>query len=60
MEKIFTDPRLRGKHVIVVAGKIFTATTGKKASQILREIRRKYPKETPAITYIPKANALIL
>jgi len=60
MNKIFNNPRFRGKHVIVVAGKIFTAKTGEKASQILKEVRRKYPGKTPAITYIPKADALIL
>lgn len=60
MEKILNNPRFRGKHVIVVAGKVFTAKTGKKASKILTGVRRKYPKETPAITYIPDADALIL
>jgi len=42
------------------SGESFYGDNRKKASQILKEIRRKYPKETPAITYIPKANALIL
>ena len=59
MEKILSDSRFRGKHVIVVAGKVFTAKTGEKASKILAEARRKYPKETPAVTYIPDADALI-
>jgi len=60
MEKVLGDPRFRGKHVIVVGGKVFTAKTGEKASKILAEVRRKYPKETPAVTYIPDADALIL
>lgn len=49
----------RGNYVIVVVGKIFTVKTGEKASKILAEMRRKYPKETPAITYIPDTDALI-
>ena len=55
-----SDPRYRGFHVIVVAGKVFKAKTGEKASKILDEVRRKYPKEVPAITYIPDADTLIL
>ena len=60
MEKALNNPRFRGKHIIVAGGEIFTAKTGKKASKILAEVRQKYPKETPAVTYIPKADALIL
>lgn len=60
MKEILNNPRFRGKHVVVVAGKVFTAKTGEKASKILAEVRKKYPKETPAITYIPKADALVL
>jgi len=55
-----SNPAYKGKHVIVVAGKVFTAKTGEGASKILEEIRRKYPKEIPAITYIPDADTLIL
>ena len=44
MEKVLGDPRFRGKHVIVVGGKVFTAKTGEKASKILAEVRRKYPQ----------------
>jgi len=60
MLDVFKNPRYRGKHVIVAAGRVFSAKTGEKASQILSKIRQKYPQETPEITYIPKANALIL
>ena len=60
MINVMSDPRYRGKHVIVVAGKVFTARTGNKASKILEEIRHKYPKEIPEITYIPDADTLIL
>lgn len=60
MTDVFKNPRYRGKHVILAAGKIFTAKTGERASQILSKIRQKYPQETPEITYIPEAGALIL
>lgn len=60
MDKIYGNPYYRGKHVVIVAGKVFTAKTGKTATKILKKVRCQYPKETPAITYIPKADALIL
>lgn len=60
MGKVMNDPKYRGYHVIVTAGKVFKARTGERASQLLTEARKKYPKEIPAITYIPDADTLIL
>ena len=60
MTNIMSDPAYKGKHVIVIAGKVFTAKTGKAANKILDRVEKKYPKETPALTYIPKADTLIL
>lgn len=60
MLKIMSNPAYKGKHIILVAGKIFTARTGKEANKILDMVEKKYPKEIPAVTYIPKADALIL
>lgn len=60
MEIAMNNPRNRGYHLIVVAGKLFKARTGEGASKILNEVRKKYPKEIPEITYIPDADTLIL
>ena len=60
MDIIMNDPRYRGYHVIVAAGKVFKAKTGERASQILDEVNKKYPKAIPEITYIPDADTLIL
>lgn len=60
MRDVLKSSRYRGKHVIVAAGKVFTAKTGSKASNILEMVRKKYPQEIPAVTYIPKADSLIL
>lgn len=59
MEIVMDDPQYRGYHVVVVAGKVFKAKTGEKASKILEEIHKRYPKEIPEITYIPDADTLI-
>lgn len=60
MEKILNDPSYKGKHVIVVAGKIFTAKTGDGAAKILERVDEEYPNEIPQIAYIPDADTLIL
>lgn len=60
MEMVMSDPQYRGYHLVVIHGKVFKAKTGEKASEILAEVRKKYPKEIPAITYIPDADTLIL
>jgi len=60
MEQVLNDPQYKGKHVIVAAGKIFTANTGEGAGDILDRVREQYPDEISEITYIPDADTLIL
>ena len=60
MPEIFKNPRYRGKHIVLVAGKVFAANTGEGAAEILRKVRKKFPKETPEVAYLPKAHSLIL
>ena len=60
MEQAFGNPKHRGKHVIVVGGDIFFASSGEKAKQMLEALHKKYPKRPFSITYIPKSESLIL
>ena len=60
VHKIYTDPKYSGKHIVAIAGKIFTADTGSEAVRIFAREVKKYPNETPLGTYIPKADTLIL
>lgn len=60
MPDIFKNPRYRGKHVILAAGKIFTANTGEGAAEILKKLEKKYPNVIPEVAYLPKARSLIL
>lgn len=60
MANIMSNPAYRGNHVIFVAGKVFTAKTGKEANKILDMVEKKYPTKIPAITYLPKEDTLIL
>ena len=60
MMDIFKNPRYRGKHVILAAGKIYTAKTGEGAAEILRKLEKSHPDITPEVAYLPKARSLIL
>lgn len=60
MIDIFQNPRYRGKHVVLAAGKIYTAKTGDGVEEILKNLEIKYPKVTPEVAYLPKARSLIL
>lgn len=60
MINIMSDPRYQGKHVILIANKVYTAKTGTIANKIVDRLEKKYPKEIPAMTYIPKSDTLIL
>lgn len=60
MMDIFKNPKYRGKHVVLVGGKIYSAKTGEGASKILRDVRESHPKLTPEIAYLPKSQSLIL
>lgn len=58
--KALLNPKYRGKHIIMIKGKIYTASNGKKASLIFDRLTKEYPKEIPTLAYVPKEDALIL
>ena len=60
MMDIFKNPRYRGKHVILAAGKIYTAKTGEGAAEILRKLEKTHAEVVPEVAYLPKAHSLIL
>jgi len=58
--EIYKNPKYSGKHVIIIGGKIHAKKTGAAKSGLLETLIKKYPKETPIVTYIPKEDTLIL
>ncbi|OGG13313.1 hypothetical protein A2773_00740 [Candidatus Gottesmanbacteria bacterium RIFCSPHIGHO2_01_FULL_39_10] len=60
MPEVFSNPRYRGKHVILAAGKVYTAKTGEGAAEILKKLEKTHPDVTPEVAYLPKARSLIL
>lgn len=60
ISKIYREPKYKGKHIIIIGGKIYTTRTGRASSELLEKLLKKYPKEIPIITYIPAEESLIL
>lgn len=60
MIKIYQNPKYKGRHIIAIAGQVFSVKTAKAKSRLLDKLLKKYPKETPTITYVPKADSLVL
>ncbi len=58
--KIMSNPKYRGMHLVMIADKVFAARTGPQAVRIFDKVTRKYSGQIPTITYIPKADTLIL
>lgn len=58
MPDILENPAYKGKHIILVAGKIFTARTGTEAIKILEKARKEHPKAIPQVAYSPKGSSL--
>lgn len=58
--KAISSPRYKGRHLVIIKNKVFSAQTGQQAAKLFREITKKYPQEKPTITYVPKEETLIL
>lgn len=60
MPQIMSNPRYRGKHLILANGYLYTAKTGEGASNLLAKLRKKNPRVAPEITYLPKEKYIII
>lgn len=56
--KALGDPKYRGKHLLLVEGKVVAAGSWKKVSDSLDKVYEA--GKTPTLTYIPRADTLIL
>jgi len=50
--------KFEGKHVALLGNKV--VASGESAKSVLEESRKKYPKKTPVLTFIPQKGLLIL
>ncbi|MBI5652559.1 MAG: hypothetical protein HZC40_19235 [Chloroflexi bacterium] len=54
------ESEFRGKYVVIVGTRVFTAKTGAQASRLLTKVRKNFPGKTPLATFWPKEGTLIL
>ena len=54
------ENEFRGQNVIVVGNEIYPIKNGEHAARLLKELRRKYPKRTPLLTYVMGEETYIL
>lgn len=60
ISKVMADPKYRGRHLVMITGKVFAAKTAQEARKIFDSVTKKYHNQTPTITYVPKVDTLIL
>jgi len=60
LRRLAANPRYRGKHLIVIEGKVFVARSAAQAPRLFERVTRAHRRATPTLLYIPKADALIL
>ena len=58
--KVSANPRYRGKWLIIIHGKVFSHPRGMAGVRKVKALLKHYPRETPTIVYVPKAETLIL
>ena len=59
LRRLTANPRYRGKHVIVVAGKMFVARSAAEAPRLFDRVMRTHRRAIPTLLYVPRADALI-
>jgi hypothetical protein len=57
---VLRTPAYRGRHVILVHGKIYSASSRAEMRRLFDKAVKEFPGETPLLAYIPRADALVL
>jgi hypothetical protein len=60
LEKVRKTARFRGKHVVLIHGRVYGATSGSDLQRLIETARKQFPQDTPTLIYVPRADALIL
>ena len=60
LQRVYANPRYRGKHLIILGNKVFVARSAAQAPRLLERVVRSHPHAKPTLVYVPQADALIL
>ena len=60
LKRVLTSRSYRGKHVILVGGKVYAASSGRQLTRLFDRLVKEHPGETPTLAYVPAAQTLVL
>jgi hypothetical protein len=60
LRRVLRSASYRGKHVILVHGKVYAATSSVEMRRLFERVIKEFPGETPTLAYVPRADALVL
>lgn len=60
LDQAYQRRAFQGKHLVIIGGHTYSASSGKAAHALFKKLIKKHPGEKPIVTYIPKADTLIL
>ena len=59
LKRILRSRTYRGKHVILIHGKVYAATSGAQVTRLFDQVVKEFPGETPTLAYITEADTLV-
>ena len=60
LKRVLTSPSYRGKHVILLRGRVYTAASGRELTRLFDRLVKEHPGATPTLAYVPTAQTLVL
>jgi len=60
LKRVLASPSYRGKHVILLRGKVYTAASGRELTRLFDRLVKEHPGATPTLAYVPTAQTLVL
>jgi hypothetical protein len=60
LKRIINSDSYRGKHVILVHGKVYAASSRPELRRLFDRALKDFPGERPTLAYIPEADTLVL
>jgi len=60
VQRLAANPRYRGKHLIIIAGRVFAARSAAEATRLFDRLAKTHRRTIPTLLYVPRADALIV
>jgi hypothetical protein len=60
LRRVLASPTYRGKHVVLLDGKVYAARSARELTRLFDRLVKKHPVETPTLAYVSAAQTLVL